>query len=262
MVGADLANIVNEAALAAGRRTAEKVEQRDFDEAIDRIQLGLEKQGRAMNEQERRRIAYHEAGHTLVALTVEHADPVHRVTIIPRSTSALGATLQLPTEDRYLMTDPELRDRICVMLGGRVAEQLVFGAISTGARQDLQNATELARKMVCEFGMSEELGPVHLGGTESPYSGLPLPLADGHSFSEATARVIDAEIRTLLETQQDRALRVVEARHEDLERIAQELLVRETLRGDEVQRLLGSADDGEDQQYQAGRSPGAESASA
>ena len=133
MVGADLANVVNEAALAAARRQASEVEQRDFEEAIDRIQLGLRKRGRAMNDDEKRRVAYHEAGHALVALSVGHADPVHRVTIIPRSIGALGATLQLPTEDRYLVTRDELLDRLCVLLAGRAAEELVFGDVSTGA---------------------------------------------------------------------------------------------------------------------------------
>jgi cell division protease FtsH len=157
--------VVNEAALAAARRQSATVEAVDFEEAIDRIQLGLKKRGRIMNEEEKRRVAYHEAGHALVALSLPHADPVHRVTIIPRTIGALGATLQLPTEDRYLLTREELRDRICVMMGGRAAEELRFGDSSTGAQDDLERATATARQMVCRFGMSTVLeNSSQLGG--------------------------------------------------------------------------------------------------
>src|SRR5204862_2065142 len=145
------------------RRGSRVIEQRDFEEAVDRIQLGLKKRGRAMNEEEKRRVAYHESGHAIIALSVAHADPVHRVTIIPRTIGALGATLQLPTEDRYLMLRAELRDRICVMLGGRAAEEIALADVSTGAQNDLERATETARQMVCRFGMSEKLGAQTFG---------------------------------------------------------------------------------------------------
>ncbi|HEY6881853.1 MAG TPA: ATP-dependent zinc metalloprotease FtsH, partial [Polyangiales bacterium] len=163
MVGADLANLVNEAAISAARRNGKVIEPRDFEEAVDRLQLGLKKKNRLMRDEEKRRVAYHESGHTLVALSMAHADPVHRVTIIPRSIGALGVTLQLPTEERFLMTKDELLDRICVMLGGRAAEEVVQGNQSTGAQNDLERATETARQMVCRFGMSEKLGPLTYG---------------------------------------------------------------------------------------------------
>jgi cell division protease FtsH len=164
MVGADLANVVNEAALLAARRSAEAVEMNDFEEAIDRVMLGLEKKSRVMSQSEKERVANHESGHTLVALSVKYADPVHRVSIIPRSIGALGHTLQLPTEEKFLMTKPEMLDQLAVMLGGRAAEEIVYdGVISTGAANDLERASELARQMVMRFGMSERLGQLTYG---------------------------------------------------------------------------------------------------
>ena len=159
-VGADLANLVNEAALLAARKNKEKVEPADFDEAIDRVVAGLEKKKRVMNPKEKEIIAFHESGHAIVAESVQHADPVHKISIIPRGIAALGYTQQQPTEDRYLMTRSELLDRLAVLLGGRVAEELVFGEISTGAQNDLQRATDIARSMVTEYGMSDRLGLV------------------------------------------------------------------------------------------------------
>ena len=223
MVGADLANVVNEAALASVRRDAKAIEARDFEEAIDRIQLGLKKEGRVMTELEKRRVAFHEAGHALVALSLEHVDPVHRVTIIPRSIGALGATLQLPTEDRYLMTETELRERLTVLFGGREAERLACGEVSTGAEDDLERATELARQMVGRFGMSEALGPrtVDLSG----------------AAGDETRRTVDKEIRALLEEQQARARHILEHARPTLEAVAQELLARETLQREDLERL-------------------------
>ncbi len=238
MVGADLANVVNEAALAAARRQAREVNAQDFEEAIDRLQLGLKKKGRVMNEDEKRRVAYHEGGHTLVALSVAHADPVHRVTIIPRSIGALGATLQLPTEERYLMTKEELRDRLAVMLGGRAAEELIFRDVSTGAQNDLERATETARQMVTRFGMSERLGPVTFGRAlssrflDSPFG------AEERNYSEETARAIDAEVRAILDEARERALHVLRVKAHTLERIALELLERETLEQEDLRRIL------------------------
>ncbi|WP_075097595.1 ATP-dependent zinc metalloprotease FtsH [Sandaracinus amylolyticus] len=237
MAGADLANVVNEAALAASRRGAAEVETRDFEEAVDRIQLGLKKKGRVMTEPERERVAYHEGGHALVALSVQHADPVHRVTIIPRSIGALGATLQLPAEERYLMTRNELRDRICVMLGGRAAELVAFDDLSTGAQNDLERATETARHMVCRFGMSDALGPVTYG---EPMGGrfLEIPgLHSGRGYSEETARAIDAEVRRIIEDEEKRALALLEERRRDLEAIAARLLENETIDRDELERI-------------------------
>jgi cell division protease FtsH len=239
MVGADLANVVNEAALAAGRRSSATVEMIDFEEAIDRIQLGLKKKGRLMNEEEKRRVAYHEGGHALVAMSLAHADPVHRVTIIPRSIGALGATLQLPTEERYIMTRDELLDRICVMMGGRSAEGVVFEDTSTGAENDLERATELARQMVCRFGMSSKLGPVTMGRSlGARYLEGALPMGMERNFSEETARALDAEIRSVLETQQSRAHELLRQRRSALERIAGALLERETIEGAELEAIL------------------------
>ncbi len=238
MVGADLANIVNEAALCAARRDASSVTLGDFEDAIDRIQLGLKKRARPMNAKERERIAYHEAGHALVALSVEHADPVHRVTIIPRTIGALGATLQLPTEDRYLVTESELADQLCVMLGGRVAEELSLNEASNGAQNDLERATEIARQMVCRFGMSEKLGAVALGRSQS-LRFLDSPFgSDERNYSEETARAIDREVRSIIDVAKGRAEAILVARRPALDRIARELLVRETLDHAELLALV------------------------
>jgi cell division protease FtsH len=236
MVGADLANVVNEAALASVRRSASVVGMSDFEEAIDRIQLGLKKEGRIMSEDEKRRVAFHEAGHALVALSVQHADPVHRVTIIPRSIGALGATLQLPTEERYLLTKEELIDRLCVLLAGRSAEELACGAISTGAQDDLERATMIAKQMVCRFGMSEALGALTWGRAD-PMRFLPGTDTYERDYSEETARAIDAEVRRLVEESHARAMSILRDRRAELEAIGRELLVRETLGRAEVESL-------------------------
>jgi cell division protease FtsH len=238
MVGADLANVVNEAALAAVRRDVELVEISDFEEAIDRIQLGLKKAGRVMQEGEKRRVAFHESGHALVALSMPHADPVHRITIIPRSVGALGATLQLPTEERYMMTREELRERISVLLGGRSAEEMACEDISTGGEDDLERATELARLMVCRFGMSDKLGPLTFQRGPGARLLAPAELGEGRTYGEATARLIDAEVRSLIETEHDRARQVIASRREALDALAQELLVRETLTRAEIDEIL------------------------
>jgi cell division protease FtsH len=235
MSGADLANVVNEAALAATRRKASEVEMRDFEEAVDRIQLGLKKQGRVMTEEERRRVAYHECGHALVALSVAHADPVHRITIIPRSIGALGATLQLPTEDRYLLTRGELLDRIATMLGGRAAEELVCEDVSTGAQNDLERATETARAMIMRFGMGKAMGLMTAGSQELRY--LDVPDLAPRSVSEETARAVDLEVRALLERERERALEILRTRREVLERIVARLLEVETIDRAELARL-------------------------
>jgi cell division protease FtsH len=240
MVGADLAKVANEAALSGARRGSGEVSQHDFEIAIDRIQLGLEKKSRVMNEQEKRRVAYHECGHALVALSVDHANPVHRVTIIPRSIGALGVTLQLPTEERYLVTKEDLLDRICVMYGGRVAEEVVFGDVSSGAHDDLTRATETARAMVTRLGMSERLGPMTYGRSQSSRF-LPGVEAEERTYSEETARAIDAEVRSLLEDQRRRATEILTERRELLERMARRLLEKETLDRAEIEKLSVAA---------------------
>jgi len=237
MVGADLAKVVNEAALAAARRGSADVEMPDFEEAIDRILLGLKKTGRVMNPTEKWRVAYHESGHALVALSVKNADPVHRVSIIPRSIGALGVTLQLPAEDRYLLTREELLDRIAVLFGGRVAEELFCSDISTGASNDLERATDTARMMVTRFGMTEKLGPMTYGRT---YAGRFLDGSDMEekNYSEETARRIDAEVRAILDGQIARARTLIEERRGVLEAIAARLLEVETLDRPELEALV------------------------
>ena len=239
MVGADLANILNEAALLAARRGAEQVEQRDLEEAIDRVMLGLEKKSRCMSAEEKQRVAYHEAGHALVALSVEHADPVHRISIIPRSIGALGHMLQLPTQERYLLTKPELEDRIAVMLGGRGAEDVVYqGVVSTGASDDLQRASELARQMVTQFGMSEELGtlaygvPVHQRFLAGPFADA------ARNYSERTAQLIDEEVRRIVDAAYGRVKKILRQRQEELKRITAELVRKETLDRPEIESLI------------------------
>ncbi len=239
MVGADLANIVNEAALLAVRRGGTQVEMRDLEEAIDRVMLGLEKKNRVMTASDKERVAYHETGHALVALSLEHAAPVYRVSIIPRSVGALGHTLQLPTEERYLMTLPELDDQITVMMGGRASEESVYeGVISTGAGDDLQRASELIRQMVMRFGMSERLGHLTYGASQNA-SFLRLPFAsDERNYSEKTAEAIDEEVRRISDRLYLRAKTIVTSRRPELERIARELIRKETLGREQIELLL------------------------
>src|SRR5437588_11332121 len=197
--GADLANIVNEAALLAARKEKNAVEMADFEEAIDRVVAGLEKKSRVLSEKERDIVAHHEMGHALVATSVAHADPVHKVTIIPRGIAALGMTYQLPTEERFLMTRSELDDRIAVLLGGRVAEELVYGEVSTGAHNDLERASEIARLLVTKYGLSERLG-LATYGERTPLFLKGTGMGGGErDFSDATARVIDEEVRAILD---------------------------------------------------------------
>jgi cell division protease FtsH len=240
-VGADLANLVNEAALLSARQNKNTVEMSDFQEAIDRIIGGLEKKNRMINEKEKRIVAYHESGHALVAMSVPTADPVNKVSIIPRGIAALGYTQQLPTEDRYLMTRQELLDRLCVLLGGRVAEELVFGDISTGAQNDLQRATAIARSMVAEYGMSERLGLVTYSQQQRPMflNGGPAA-APPKEYSEETARAIDEEISRLLTEAHDQVRHILTDRRDQLEILSATLLEKETLQGDELEALLNA----------------------
>ena len=240
MVGADLANVVNESALLAARRGAEAVEMSDIEEAIDRSMLGLEKRSRVMTPAEKERVAFHETGHAIAALSVEHANPVHRVTIIPRSIGALGHTLQLPTEERFLMTKPELEDQLAVMLGGRAAEEIAFGGVvSTGAIDDLERASEMARQMVTRFGMSDDLGPVTYG---APFSLRFLSPVEERvrNFSEFTAQAIDRETRRFVDEAHSRVRAILLRRRSDLETVARELIRRETLDRGQLETLIGT----------------------
>ena len=238
-VGADLANLVNEAALLAARRGREDVGLSEFQEDIDRIIGGLEKKNRAINPKEKRIVAYHEAGHALVAMSVANADPVNKITIIPRGIAALGYTQQLPTEDRYLMTREELLDRLQVLLGGRVAEEIVFEDSSTGAQNDLQRATDIARSMVMEYGMSSRLGLLtYTREPRSPY--LQTGATGAREFSEQTQQQIDEEMGELIGQAHQRVRFILLEKREHLNRLAEILLEREVLDGEELKAFTAA----------------------
>src|SRR5574338_6250 len=239
--GADLANLVNEAALLAARKGKDAVEMVDFDEALDRIVAGVEKKNRLMNPKEKETVAYHEAGHALVAESRPHADRVSKISIIPRGVAALGYTQQTPREDRYLLTRTELLDRIDVLLGGRVAEELVFDDVSTGAQNDLQRATDMARQMVTQYGMSERLG---LATFEQPRTALFLDMPIPHGqreYSEHTARAIDEEVGKLLADAHERVSQTLVTRRSLLESLAKLLLEKEVVDRATLDQLLAGA---------------------
>ncbi len=225
--GADLANLVNEAALMATRRGAEQVALEDFTLAVERIVAGLEKKNRVLNVEERRVVAHHEMGHALVAMALPGSDPVHKISIIPRGIGALGYTIQRPTEDRFLMTRAELENKMAVLLGGRAAEQVVFGHLSTGAADDLVKVTGIARSMVMRYGMVPSLGNVAYGEERTPFLGV--PNVNPREFSEETAREIDIAVREFVKSAYDRALAILTRERETLERGAKWLLEKETL---------------------------------
>ncbi len=238
-VGADLANMVNEAALLAARKNKSEVEMTDFEAAIDRIVAGLEKKRRVMNQKEKEIVAYHECGHTIVAELLPTTDPVHRVSIVQRGIAALGYTLQLPTEDRYLMTRAELLDKLCVMLGGRVAEEVIFGEISTGAQNDLQRAAGIVRSMVKEYGMSEKFGPLTFEKERRPLF-LDMGLPNGpKEYSEETARELDQEVKKLIDTSYQKVKGMLTENQDRLRNLAKVLLEKETLEGEEIRKILG-----------------------
>ncbi len=234
--GADLANAMNEAALLAARRHATAVGIKDFETAMERVVAGLEKKTRVMNEQERLTVAYHESGHALVAGLLPHADQVAKISIIPHARGALGYTLQMPSEDRYILTQEELSDRVAVMLGGRAAETTVLGTISTGAADDIQKATELVRRMVSEFGMSAKLGSVRYAGQQLQYLGG--VMQDNSQISPRTREIIDAEVQSIITEQFERAQNLLKEHRGPLETLAKELLEHETLDGSAVQAAL------------------------
>jgi len=236
-VGADLANIVNEAALLAARQGKDAVEMTDFDEAIERVIAGLQKKSRMMSPKEKKTIAYHESGHALLAELVPGADPVSKISIIPRGMAALGYTQQTPTEDRYLMTRSELLARIYVLLGGRVAEEMIFNDVSTGAQNDLQRATEIARTMVTQFGMSDKLGLVSLEGPRTPLF-LPVPIQSAKEYSENTASLIDAEVKEILTHAHEKVKEILATHRSALEELAQLLLKKEVVERPELQTIL------------------------
>lgn len=236
-VGADLANVVNEAALLAARAGRPAVEMVDVEAAIDRVMAGPERRSRVISEKEKQIVAYHESGHTLVAKLTPGADPVHKVSIIPRGPS-LGHTLQLPTEDKYLTSKSEILNRILVLMGGRVAEMIVFGDVTTGAQDDLTKATNLASKMVCEYGMSDVLGPVTYKKPESEVF-LGRDIAHDRGFSETTAQEIDREVKGILIWALSKVKDVLEKNRDKLDQLAKRLSEKENLNADEVNAILG-----------------------
>ena len=237
-VGADLANLVNEAALLAARKNKTSVSNDEFEEGFDRVVAGLEKTARVMPEEVKQRVAWHEVGHALVACSLPNVDPVHKVSIIPRGLGALGYTLQRPEDDRQLITKTELQNRICVLLGGIAAEEIIYNENSTGASNDLQRATDFARRMITEFGMSAKLGRVHYSESRSsPFLGGSSAPAD-HSHSEETIREIDLEVRRIIDAAYDTAHEVLLSRRSVMEHITRELLEKEVIDANQLQAIL------------------------
>jgi cell division protease FtsH len=238
MSGADLANLVNEAALFAVRAGEHEIHGVHFDMARDRVMMGQRRESMALSEVEKEAIAYHEGGHAVCAATLPTADPLHKVTIIP-SGMALGVTMQLPEEDRHIYRQDYIEDSLVVRMGGRMAEELVFGVISTGANNDLVGATELARKMVREWGMSQRVGPMAWGSQGQVFLGE--DLMHSRDYSDETARVIDEEVERILRDEEDRCRKVLTEYRPGLDVVAQQLLEHETLEGAEVGRLVDDA---------------------
>jgi len=236
-VGADIANLVNEAALLAARLDKKSIGMSEFEEAIDRVLAGPERRTRLISEREKEIIAFHEVGHALVAKKVPGCDPVHKISIIPRGHKALGYTLQLPEEDRFLMSKVELTNRICVLLGGRVAEQIHFDDITTGAQNDLERATQIARQMITEFGMSESLGPVTLGRKQHEVF-LGRDIVEERNYSDEIAYSIDKEIRKIVDDCYERVRNILTDNHDAHVRIARTLLAEEVIEGDRLDSLL------------------------
>jgi cell division protease FtsH len=237
MVGADLANLVNEAALLAVRRDKKDVGMPEFEEAVERIVAGLEKKNRLINANEREIVAYHEMGHALVALSLPGTDPVQKISIIPRGIAALGYTMQVPTEDRYLMKKTELLNKIASLLGGRAGEEIIFGDISTGAHNDLARATDIAKSMIKEYGMSDKLGQVYFAREKRPQF-LDMGMREAGDYSDATAEAIDNEIKSVISTEYARALDILRNKKDILQKGARLLLDKEKIEGAELKALM------------------------
>jgi len=239
MVGADLANLVNEAALLTVRRKKARVGMAEFEEAIERVVAGLEKKNRLINPKEKEIVAYHELGHAIVAMTLPETDPVQKISIVPRGIAALGYTLQVPTEDRFLMRRTELLNRIATLLGGRAAEEIIFDDISTGAHNDLSRATDIARSMVKEYGMSRNLGQVYFAHQKQGQF-LNAGLENGGDYSEMTAHLIDKEIRRIIDEQYHEAVEILKSNRDIIDQAAGELLESEVIEGDALKTLSGA----------------------
>ena len=239
-VGADLANLLNEAALLAVRRGKDTVSLPELQEAVERVIGGLEKKNRVLNAMERARVAHHEVGHALMALSIPGGDAVHKISIIPRGIAALGYTMQLPTEDRFLMTVSELKNRIAILLGGRAAEEVIYGEVSTGAQDDLRKATDIAKSMIKAYGMSEKLGQVSLERDRQSIFLQTGPSQTPGDYSEQTSREIDCEVRLLIDGQYERARDLIKAQEATLRHAAQVLLEKETITGEELKALAAA----------------------
>ena len=248
--GADLANLVNEAALLAARNQRDNVTQADFNEAIERVVAGLEKKSRVLNEKEKKIVAYHEVGHALVGAVMPGGGRVAKISIVPRGMAALGYTLQMPTEDRFLMSESELKDQIATMLGGRAAEEVVFNSITTGASNDLQRATDLAERMVTTYGMSEILGPLAYDkGQQNNFLGQGMN-NPRRMVSDETAKAIDEEVKAIVENAHQQALDILNRNRDLLEQIAEEILEVEVIEGEKLQSLLNQAKSSSEQSEQ------------
>ena len=237
MVGADLANIVNEAALLSVRKGKKRVGMEEFEEAVERVIAGLEKKNRLINEEERKIVAYHEIGHAIVALSLPGTEPVQKISIIPRGIAALGYTIQVPTEDRFLMKKTELLNKIATLLGGRAAEEIVFGDISTGAHNDLARATDIARSMVKEYGMSDRIGQVYFSRKKGAQF-LDISVEGAKEYSEETAKMIDDEVKEIINSQYQRAVSILKDKREVLEEGAKILLEKEKIEGKLLEELM------------------------
>jgi cell division protease FtsH len=238
--GADLENLVNEAALHAAKQNKEQVTMEDFEGAKDKVLMGSERRSLILSEEEKKTTAYHEAGHTIVAKILPGTDPIHKVSIIPRG-RALGVTMQLPQDERHNYSKTYLENNLAVLLGGRVAEELVFNQMTTGAGNDIERATKMARKMVCEWGMSETIGPLAFGGKgEEVFLGR--EFTQHKEYSEETARLIDEEVKKIVRDAYEKAKNLVQENIESLHNLAEALLERETLTGVEVEMVMKGQD--------------------
>jgi len=242
--GADLANLVNEAALLAARNNKTSVGMEEFNEGVERVTAGLEKKKRVIHEDEKRRVAYHEAAHALVAFSLPNTDPVHKVSIIPRGLAALGYTMQRPEDDRYLMTQSELESRIEVLLAGTIAEEMVYSDVSTGAQNDLERASEIARAMVMDYGMSRLGRVTYRESPRSPFlAAAGADMSSARSHSEETAREIDEEVRRIIDHSIEQVRRILESRRGALEAVAKRLIESEVIDGSELRELVEAATD-------------------
>jgi cell division protease FtsH len=239
--GAEIANAANEAALLASRRNKNSIEMKDFEDAIERVVAGLEKKNKVINPREKQIVAYHEAGHAIVSWMMPENDPVQKISIVPRGMSALGYTMNIPLEDRYLMTKTELSARICSLLGGRIAEQIIFGEISTGAQNDLEKVTSIAYNMVMVYGMSSKLGNLSFFESNNPYYGSP---GIDKKYSEETARLIDSEVMAIIEESRSKVTDMLTENRDKLEKLATELLQKEMLQYAQIEEILGKRPEG------------------